>query len=213
MWPSRLVLQKNAFGYAFHRPQRGTWGYRPDFFLKSLFGKHPIVHKRYAIEIMKCYWFRSVRIAFWQKEEFLVLQAAHKEKQADYLKKYFLSKECFWKLSSFSTYASYNLAHNWRQDFLREDMVFKADKSGLPSGECWQQIFLLSADASHKQSAYSPSKKFIKRRCNSWNFSWTMCGVAENFNFLVSFQRMLLQIISFERTLLIIGQTIKKGKY
>ena len=40
-----------------------------------------------------------------------------------------------------------------------------------------------------------------------------MCGVAENLNFLVSFQGMLLQIISFERTLLIIGQTIKKGKY
>ena len=41
VWPSRLVLQKNALGYAFHRPQRGTWGYRPIFFWKSVFEKHP----------------------------------------------------------------------------------------------------------------------------------------------------------------------------
>ena len=35
MWPSWLVLQKKAFGYALYRPQRGTWGYRPIFFWEN----------------------------------------------------------------------------------------------------------------------------------------------------------------------------------
>ena len=41
MWPSRLVLQKNTFGYALYRPQRGTWGYRPNSFLKKCFWETP----------------------------------------------------------------------------------------------------------------------------------------------------------------------------
>ena len=45
-------------------PRKVREGIALFFVEKSVFEKHPIVHKRYAIEIMKCYWFRSVRIAF-----------------------------------------------------------------------------------------------------------------------------------------------------
>ena len=41
VWPFRLVLRKKAFGYALYRPQRGTWGYRPNFFLKKCFWETP----------------------------------------------------------------------------------------------------------------------------------------------------------------------------
>ena len=48
MWPSRLVQTKKDFGYALNRPQRGTWGYRPNFIWKKCFWETPYPSPRHG---------------------------------------------------------------------------------------------------------------------------------------------------------------------
>ena len=39
-----LSYRKKAFGYALYRPQRGKWGYRPNFFVENVFLRNTLLH-------------------------------------------------------------------------------------------------------------------------------------------------------------------------